>query len=240
MKFYYRLLLTVSIVSIFTACEKDEEFIQTTNLWIVNGEAGMPAMKVEPGVKVIYANEPAINFGAAKLYGFLRGTVSVKAVNATDSTTIYSNSFDLQKPVYSLFITGQVPTAEAFLYEEMAYPFIPTDKIYTTTDSVVNVRYVNLSPNSVPLKIKIASAATNEEDALAYKSVGTWKQYKSTATTTTYSIQIRNAATDALITTYSFVANATNRFKNVTLMIRGLQGIMTGANAFGVSAVNYF
>ena len=104
----------------------------------------------------------------------------------------------------------------------------------------MNVRFVNLSPNSVPVKIKITNAVVNEVDNLPYKSISDWKNYKATASSTTYSFQIRNAVTDALIFTYSFAANSTNRFKNVTLIIKGLQGTTSGTSAFRVFAVNYF
>lgn len=93
----------------------------------------------------------------------------------------------------------------------------------------------------MPLKIKVSTAATNEENAIAYKTIGSWRPFiAAPATTTTYSIQIRIACTDALWTTYSFVANSTKRFKNVTLVIRGLIGTTSGVNAFGVTEVNYF
>jgi hypothetical protein len=46
--------------------------------------------------------------------------------------------------------------------------------------------------------------------------------------------------TDALLLTYTFSATATNRFKNVSLLIKGLLGTTTGTNEFSVSSVNYF
>src|SRR5262249_2349319 len=119
------------------------------------------------------------------------------------------------------------------------FPFIRTDVINTSADSVVNVRFANLSPNSGPLKIKIANAATNEVDYLSLRDVSNFKAYNALLSSTTYSFQIRDAATDALITTYMFTANSTNRFKNVMLVIKGLRN-GTGNDVFGVFAVNYF
>jgi hypothetical protein len=104
---------------------------------------------------------------------------------------------------------------------------------------VVNVRFVNLSTGSPALKIKLSTSVINEVDNLPYKAIGGWKAYPARLASTIYSFQIRRVDTDALITTYSFSATATNRFKNVALVIRGAFGT-TGVTGFGVSAINYF
>lgn len=232
--------ITIAIAAIaltLASCKKEnEEFTPGTNVWVVNSIVDMP------GAKVITGNNSAVlGFNGNRLFSLERKSAAFDITDAVSSATVYNSSINLKSAAYSIFLTGQSPTSEVIIKEETDFPFIAIDKIFTAEDSVVNVRFINLSPNSVPLKIKVSTATTNESDALAYKDITTWRPFKAgPAATTTHSIQIRNAATDALITTYTFAANATKRFKNVTLMIRGLMGTTSGVNAFGVTEVNYF
>lgn len=234
--------LTTSLVFIallITSCNKENISSQpSSNVWIVNGGIGLTKAVIKGGGHSGY-----IPFAGNRQFALLRTELPFDIVDTTEAN-IYNNDLELKSAAYTIFIAGQMPNLEVIINEETNLPFIAQDKAFSTLDSVVNVRFINLSPNSVPLKIKVSSASANEADALAYKQVTTWRPFKSTASTTTYSIQVRNAATDALLTTYSFVTPGpiatSNRFKNVTLMIRGLQGTTTGVNAFGVTPINYF
>ena len=240
MKFEQVICVLLVIIG-YSSCKKaKEDFLLTTNLNVVNAALNV-GIKVDPGRGFIYANDSSIKYGVARSYALARTSIPFKIVNAADTTaTLYDNVVELRSANYTMFIAGVAPTPQVIINEETNFPFIPQDKIYTSSDSVVNVRFVNLSPNSTPVKIKIASATTNEVDNLPFGSIGNWKAYPALLATTTYSFQIRDAGTDALITTYSFIANSTNRFKNVALVIKGLEGTTAGTNAFGVFVVNYF
>jgi hypothetical protein len=218
----------------FAGCKKDTVHAPTSfTMYIVN--AG-----INSKIQTNFTNAGVVIYNNRGQY-LVQSDQQVSIADTTAlSTPLINTSYSYDKGVYTVFVAGQSPTFEAILKDETDLPFIPNDKIYSSTDSVVNVRFINLSPNSVPLKIKVSTSATNEADALAFKEITTWRPFKATASTTAYSIQIRNASTDALVTSYSFVCNATNRFKNVTLMVRGLQGTTSGANAFGVTSINYF
>ncbi len=235
-------ILIISVLSI-TACKKDKsDKLQITTFSVVNAAVDMPAIKVNVGgVAMNYASAPQIAYGTAAMYYAPRASTLVKILSTADTVNpLVNSSIDFKSGVYSVYLVGQLPTIETIIKEETNFPFIRQDITPPSSDSVVNVRFVNLSPNSVPVKIKVASAATNEIDNLPYKGISDFKIYTAKLTTTTYSFQIRDAATDALITTYTFTTNATNRFKSVALVIKGLQGTATGTNAFGVFAVNYF
>lgn len=228
------IIAIVAIALTIASCKKEkEEFTLGTSVWVINGSVNMTRAVVQGS----YSGN--IAFAASRQFSLERTALPFSITDSVN-TAVVNSGLELRSAAYSIFIAGQMPTPEVIVKEETDFPFIAMDKVFTSADSAVNVRFINLSPNSVPLKIKVSTASTNETDALAYKEITTWRPFKATATTTTYSIQLRNAATDALITTYSFVANATNRFKNVTLMVRGLQGTNTGVNAFGVTPINYF
>ena len=227
------LIIALAVLTIY-GCKQEELKIPTSyTLFVANAGVNSKLITNFTSTPILTQNSRGI------YYVQTSQKVSIADTTAPDNPII-NKSLDYTNGVYSIFVAGQSPTFETIIKEETDLPLIPNDKIYSSADSVVNVRFINLSPNSVPLKIKISTATTNEADALAYKDITTWRSFKAVASSTTYSLQIRNASTDALITTYSFVANATKRFKNVTLMIRGLQGTTSGVNSFGVTEINYF
>jgi len=231
---YFNILAITVLTAAFTGCKKNTFQAPTSyTMYVVNGG-------INSKIQTNFTNSPIVIFGTRGVYYAQSGQLVTVADTTALASPFVNSSYPYEKGTYTLFVAGQSPIFETILKEESDLPFIPGDKIYTTADSVVNVRYINLSPNSIPLKIKLSSTTTNEVDALAYKDISTWRSFKAVAVTTTYTLQIKNASTDALITTYSFVANATNRFKNVTLVVKGLQGTTTGVNAFGITPINYF
>jgi hypothetical protein len=227
--------IVIAVLSLTIAsCKKDTVQVPTSYTMVVaNAAMGVQA-------QTSFTNSGTVNYNARGIYYAQTGQ-QVTVANATAPTTyIFNQSPAYSNGLYSLFIAGDSTTTEAILIDDNNRPFIPNDIIYKCTDSVVNVRFINLSPNSVPVKVKINGAAANLVDNLPYKGISTWMTFNAIASSTNYSLQIRDAATDALIASYTFTANATKRFKNVTLMIRGKQGTNSGTFAFGITEVNYF
>jgi hypothetical protein len=238
-------LIPVALMSLlFSNCKKDNsnKINLISTIIVVNAAVDIPSVKVNlTGNKIIYATAPSVTYGAGTLYYAPRAATSFSIVSSADTNTFLINkTFNLSSEIYTLYLVGQAPNIDTLFRQETNFPFIPQNKIYTSSDSVVNVRFVNLSPNSNPVKIKIVNASANEVDNLPYKSSTNFRAYDAKLTTTAYAFQIRDAATDALLVNYTFNATATNRFKNVALVIKGLAGITTGTNAFSVAAVNYF
>jgi len=228
--------ISIFVIAIaFTSCKKNiVQAPSSFTLYVVNAGIGVAEVQTN------FTTTPLVPYGARNIYYVQSDQTIVMADSANPTAYLLNKNLGYSSGVYTIFITGQATALNTIVKAEADLPFIAGDKIYTSTDSIVNIRFANLSPNSVPLKIKIATATTNEVDDLPYKNISTWRAYKATATTANYSLQIRDAVTDALLATYTFTANATNRFKNVTLMIKGLQGTTTGTNAFGVAPINYF
>lgn len=184
---------------------------------------------------------PTAAFGTGKLYYPPVGNSNMVVVPALDTNSVlFNTSRTIQSKVYTLYLTGTKAAVDTMFREEVNFPFIATGaNIPPLADSVVNVKFTNLSTGSPALKIKLSTGTTNEVDNLPYKGISSWKAYPAKQASTLYIFQIRRVDTDALITTYSFSATATNRFKNVALVIRGAFGT-TGATGFGISPINYF
>lgn len=245
MKANYLVLLAFSL-TVLLSCSKGSDnnknipSVGTIN--VINAITDIPSVKVRlSGRPVSYNLATQLVYGAGKLYAVTSGDGSAVVVNSNDTTKVlFNRSFQINPKVYSLYISGSAAAIDTMLREEVNLPFINQSKAPLSADSVVNVRFVNLSANSPALKIKLATETNNEVNNLPYKSIGPWKGYPDKVKETFYNFEIRNATTDVLITTYIFKTNPANRFKNIMLVIKGVYGTSTGSAPFGISEVNYF
>lgn len=236
------LLSVVSVILLFlsAACEKDKDEIKATaNIMVINAAVGAGSVRVNPGAGSGFAYSKAsdLGYGSSAVFGAFRGTNNITVVSSTDTTkTLFSRSVNLTS-ISSLYLAGQTPTVDTLFRPESNLPYIQASVL--NPDSSVYIRFVNLSPNSTPLNITIRSAAANEVSALAYKGISDFKKYASKTASTSYIFEVRDAATNTLRSTLTFNAT-TNRYKTLSLVIRGLMGTTTGTDAFGIFQVNYF
>lgn len=227
------------------ACKKDDKvLISVTTINVVNAAIDVASVKVNTSENPVAYSKTTdvVNFGANRFYYAARGLNTINAVATADTTKmLFNKKTDLGIGFYTLYLAGQAPNVDTLFRREDNFPFIKTDVTVPAIENhVTSVRFVNLSPNSPALKINIKNSVINEIENFTYKSIGNWKGYgNSAAGTTNYIFKVRNAATNAILLTYTFGATTTNRFKNVALVIKGLIG-GTGANAFGIFPVNYF
>jgi hypothetical protein len=240
MKNIYLIMLLMFCASIYS-CKEDEKAIpESGTVNVINVVSDVGAIKGNfSGINIAWSSIiPTGDFGTGKLYYAPAGNSNMKVVPALDTNVVLFNAArTIQSKVYTLYLTGTKADVDTMFREEINFPFIATGaNIPPPADSVVNVRFVNLSTSSPALKIKLAIGTANEVNNLSYKSIGTWKGFPNRTDFTEYNFEVRNAATDELLTTYTFYAMATNRFKNVALVIRGA----FGSGDFGVSEINYF
>ncbi|HEX2629034.1 MAG TPA: RagB/SusD family nutrient uptake outer membrane protein [Chitinophagaceae bacterium] len=147
---------------------------------------------------------------------------------------------------YSLFLAGQSPAYETLLIKDA----IPGS---TYPDSSINIRFVNLWPNSPVVNITLAATTTvNEVTNLSYKQITEFKKYSlpSVIPAGTVSFQVRDASTNAILVTYTLPASGgapnpnvsitASRFKSITLVIKGLAGTTTGTNAYSILPVTNY
>lgn len=230
----------------FSSCREEEprpEEIGTVN--VINAITDTGPIKVNPTGKAKAWSSLVLQtiYPAGTLYYAADGNANFTIVPVGDTTkTLFNRSFNLKPKMYSLYLSGTFAAPDTMLREEVNYPNIITAGagIPPTADSVVNVRFVNLSSGSPALKVKLSTATTNEVDNLPYQDITAFKAYPARLTANTYSFQIRRVDTDVLVTTFNFTANSSNRFKNVALVIRGVFGATAAPAPFGVTAVNYY
>lgn len=230
-------VIPAALLFMISSCEKENYTIKpTANVTVVNAALGAGSIKVNAGAgsSFAYARASDIAFQGNALYGAFTGSTPITIVSSTDTTKkLFSATFDLQS-INTLYISGVSPTIDTTYRVEKSIPVIQTAAI--RPDSSVYIRFVNLSPNSNSLNINITSSLTNEVTGLAYKGVSEFKKYAAKTSSTTYSFQIRDAATNVVRSTLTFNATS-NRYKTITIVIRGLTD-GTGPTAFGTFQVN--
>jgi len=134
------------------------------------------------------------------------------------STPLYNLVLNLQRgSSYTLFLTGTLAAPDTMFTTDVI-PFHPA------TDSVMGVRFVNLSAGSGPVNISITGATTGPAVSnLAYKSMTGFIMFPATSTVSNYNFEVRDAATNLLLGSYNATginlptgANG-KRFRNFTL-----------------------
>lgn len=240
MKTNLLVILACSIFAIFSACEKDDkdDFKATASIIVINASVGNGSVKVNPraGSGFSYAKASDIAYGASSAFGAFVGNHAITVVSSTDTTkTMFRRDINLPA-ISTLYLAGQTPTVDSIYRTEPNLPYIQSAKL--NPDSSLNVRFVNLSPNSPAVNVTLGASTTNEFANIAYKGISGFKNYKAPLTATNYVFNIRDAATNIILT--SITLNSTNnRFKTLSIIMRGLVG-GTGATALGTFQVNYF
>ena len=233
MKYLQLFVPLLIITAAMTGCEKDEAPTpELTSVNIVHAMVNAPAIKVNPtGSNITYITyTDSIKFGSAKVYSLKAGTEAPVTIVSTADTT--KPLFTATLPtgpgeMYSLFLAGQYPQADTVWVR---------DELNNYKDSLIGVRFINLSPNSSGVKVNIKGNATQYEATdLRYKQITAFKQYAAKSANTNYQFEVRDAVTNTLLTSFTL---AYTRFHNHTLVIKGLSDVTTGTNAISVFSVS--
>jgi len=222
----------ISVILLFlgSACEKDDNEIKgTANITVINAAIGNGAIRVNPGLGggFSYAKASDIAYGTSAGVGAFTGTNNITVVKTTDTTNIlFQRSIALQ-PISTLYISGQAPAIDTMYRVESNFPYIQASKL--DADNSVYIRFVNLSPNSAPLNVNIRSSVTNEVSGLAYKGITAFKKYDAPTTAASYIFEVRDAATNIVIFTYTLPL-ATFRYKTLSIVIGGLVPVLPITN----------
>lgn len=212
------------LLFVFTlSCTKENiEILPLSSLKVVNAIVG-------GGPAKLGSNTTAINNNAAAQFTLEAGDNQLYIFPVEDSTSPYYNQglTTGSGEIYSLFLGGLPSNIETVLVK---------DELPFYADSSFGVRFMNFCPGGPDIKVTLsASPATTEAGELAYKQISKFKMYPALSANTTYTFQFRNAGTDAIIASVAMTGTNIPRYKNVTLVLRGVVG---GMPAAGVTRVN--
>ena len=227
-----------------SACERDDyEFKQTASITVVNAGLGIGAVKVNPGAGSGFAYSRALdvaNYNSG-VFGAFAGSNTITVVKSSDTTIKYfERTTDLQ-PISTLYISGAATAIDTTFRIEKDFPLINSSSV--NAENAMYVRFVNLSPNSGSINVRILAATTNEVSALAYKGISDFKKYNAppapVGSPQFTRFEIRNATNTTTLATFDVNYNGT-RYKTASVIFRGLlpEGTL---NPFPVGAfqVNY-
>jgi len=218
-------VLSVFLLCLGSACERDDyEFRATANITVVNAGAGIGAIKVNPGAGSGFAYSKALDLAnyASGVYGAFTGSNTITVVKSLDTNAkLFQRTIDL-KPISTLYISGTTTAIDTMFRVESNFPYINSSAV--NAEAAMYIRFVNLSPNSVNVNIRIAAATTNEVTALPYKGISEFKKYAAPTTPATpagITFEIRNATNTATLGTAVVNYNNT-RYKTASIIFRGL------------------
>ncbi|MEJ5145359.1 hypothetical protein [Sphingobacterium sp. MYb388] len=138
--------------------------------------------------------------------------------------------------IYTLYLSGTPTDLKTKFQEESNFPdYVIRDagKPTPSADSIVNIRFVNLSSSGPKVDINIVNSTRLEASDLGYQQFTDFKTYPARTGTNTISFQIRNSADKTLIATHNFNANFF-RFKSVAIVMIGMY------NTSGLPAVDNY
>jgi hypothetical protein len=230
--FFTLLILTLS----WQSCKKEgPTFSPLASLNVANAVVGGRNVKLNTNVR------DSANLYGFKLFQVIPGETAIKLFPTNNPAAPYyqQTNTTVNGGIYSLFLTGTAATPESIFVKDEIAPF--------SQDSILRVRIVNCSVGSSAISVTMGSSPTvSLFSNLSYKTVSAFNSIdlKTRIATGGNIFQLRNAA-GTVLATYTLPATGTvsvasSRFKNITLVVKGLFGTTSGSDAFGVFAMaNY-
>jgi hypothetical protein len=225
MKNIYWQGFTIAVLVLSFSCKKNTIKLEPlASFNVVNVIVGGKVLKINSLERdsITYPNSKIISLQAngSRLYLYPSGD-SLKP--------FYDKSLSLiNGSIYSMFFSGIYPVVDTLIIKDI----IPSH-----TDSSMGVRFINLSPNSKAVNLTlIKSPEISEFNGVSYQMITEYKNYPALSSNASYAFQIRDAIKNELLLSYTLISP---RFKNVTLVLRGIVG-GTGAKVLGITRVNNY
>lgn len=167
-----------------------------------------------------YASANQIGYGSSWESGSYADSVSLSLFQYPDTGSIvWRGTFNFQRgSIHTLFLSGDTTSVDTLLSTDL----IP---YYPVSDSVAGIRIVNLIWGSQPLSVNLAGnlPTQTEFSPIGYRQISGFNQYSANSTAGgSYSFEIRDQASDSLLTTYQW---SYTLFKNQTLVIIGSENV---------------
>jgi len=226
---YYIIVVLLLLVGL-QSCKKDgPNFTALASLNVADAVIGGRNVKLNTNVR------DSATLYSYKLFQVVAGETPIKLYPTNNPAAPYYDGIKttVNGGIYSLFLTGTATAPESIFVKDEIPPF--------SQDSIVRVRVVNCSVNSSALSVTLGSSPTvNIFSDIAYKTVSEFKsiELKTRLTVGGNVFQIRDAA-GTLLASYTLPATglvsiASSRFKNITLVVKGMYGTTSGSDAFGI------
>lgn len=154
-----------------------------------------------------------------------RSTV-LQVVPVNDTTKMWYDKVAQLNPgkIYTLYLSGTPTDVKTLLQEETDFPnYVIRDPGRSTPvkDSIVNIRFVNLSPSGPKVNINILNSSSLEASDLGYQQYTNFKSYPARTGIDEIFFEIRKSSDNMLVMTYRFNIDF-YRFKSVAVVMMGI------------------
>ncbi|WP_303318437.1 hypothetical protein Q4Q34_03780 [Flavivirga abyssicola] len=224
MKSIFKLVIVFFFTSIALSCsEEDNDITQLATIKVINIINGVPRVIVKTGTNPIqYATtEAKIDFNAFSNFTVKASINSeVEVVSESDTLNpIYSESLNLKPGIHSLYLYGFSGSEEGLLIE---------DNVKQFTDSLVGVRFVNLSKTAGPIDIEVPEENTISVSGLDFQSASDYIAFPAKKADGSYTFEFRGLSGN-LLSRFTLdpldmdnINKDVSTKKNLTLVLREL------------------
>ena len=254
MKKLFILLNAFLFIVVMPACKKEQHVTSdnVATLNVINGVINKSALiKMNgsinnSGINSSGGNQNEITYGSNLFFFNEAKNTDLSVLSSTDKSVLVSKNIDFRKGgIYTMLLAGIAPNAEAVVIDDSNIPKVDISKMPVNADSVIYVRFINLSPNVQPLNIRLQGSSTNDVNGLAYKNYTAFKAYPAKITSFSGTIGLSRLIFEfvengSVLLTSSVTVTSTNRFKNIALVLTGMKTPGPGQPGLVVSRVNYF
>jgi len=227
--------LLIFYVTFLFSCNKDEGVgtVGLAKINVINAVVSGGNVKANVGIKDLPWSSIADNkiLGGFNDLGRLylaptNGSIYLRVAPISDTTKLW---YDQQKQLsegtmYTLYLSGTPSNVRTSFHEELNFPkYIVRDagQRLPSVDSIVNIRFVNLSPSGPQVDINIKGESSKEASDLGYETFTNFKAYPATTGIEEILFEIRKSSDGSLVATYSFSVDF-YRFRSVTVMMMGI------------------
>lgn len=204
---------------------------------IPNSVPVIPVVNTSEAIEYFSNVQQTVGYGNFYEYSPLSGNDTMYVVQDNSDTMgigpkaaglMYYNIAELKNAgVYSLFLCGTDTSSPDYLFTNDSLPY------YSPSDSIVGIRFVNLSAGSNPISINLeGNPSGSEVGNLPYKGITGFKRYPCNSTITNYLVVVRDAVTGDSLTQFDFGSRNNGyglvnyngtllTFKNVTIAVFG-------------------
>ncbi len=229
MENYYKLIILTLLCCFTFSCEENEETLFPASLKVVNGIPDAPGVHVNYfGRDIDYSNNSILTLGSSTRLTLLSNVANDLVVVPSSDTlsTIYQEVVNFQAgDVYTLFLTGQSENVEGLLLR---------DEPLVTADSVIGVRFINLSPDSGEVRFEL-TGVEQEFETLSYREISSFESVMATSANVFYSVQVKDIGGNSLAGGFLFAP----MFKSLTLALVGFRD-NNGINSLSVRQINSY
>jgi len=236
MRYFKILLITLSAMAVQVACKKTSSDVQgIAALNVVNASVEAPSIYVyfTFSDSDFYLQQSPIYYQSSGEFSIPAISSPLSVLSSTDTgNALFQTTIEPPSgSIYSLYISNGTG--------KQMNNLLLRDTIPVHTDSSAGVRFINLVSDSEPISVNLAGNPPSDMEfgALAYQQISPFKSYTAnSAIGGAYNFEIRDAASDSLLTTFTWNYSL---FHNNTLVISGLES-PSAAMPIGVFQVNNY